>query len=150
MVGNRLRCDLGSRSKECDNTYGSQSLPPQDSSNDVNQSEARDHGAVVPDEAGYVYLDCRDVRTEDESSFGYVRVTPEKSIANLNKFYKWHDREAVVDLDYYSYGDVVKLSRRTLVFEFGRDKYQCVAVPADKMERIRLKLISDKELKQKI
>ena len=150
MVGNRLRCDLGSKSKECDNTYGSPSLPPQDSSIDVNQREARDHGTVVPDEAGYVYLDCRDGHTEDESSFGYVRVTPEKAIANLNKFYEWHDRKAVVDLDYYSYGGVVKLSRNTLVLEFGKNKYQCVSIPADKMEQIRLKLLSDKKSKHKI
>jgi len=150
MVGNRLRCDLGSKSKECKNTYGSPDLPPQDSSFDINQSESRDHSTVVPDEGGYVYLDCRDGRTEDESLFGYVRVTPEKAIANLNKFYKWHDREADVDLDYYSYGGVVKLSRSTLVLEFADDKYQCVAVPADEMERIRLKLISDKKSKQKI
>jgi hypothetical protein len=149
MVGNRLRCDLGSKSKECENTYGSPSLPSQDYSNDVNQSEPRDHGTVVPDEAGYVYLDCRDGRTEDESFFGYVRVTPEKAIANLNKFYKWRERKADVDLDYYSWGPV-KLSRSKLVLEYQGDKNQCVAVPADKMERIRLQLISDKKSKQKI
>jgi len=47
-------------------------------------------------------------------------------------------------------GGVVKLSRSTLVMEVRKRKYQCLSVPADKMEQIRLKLISDKKSKQRI
>ena len=101
MVGNRLRCDLGSRSADCNDASADSKSSPPDLPRGLQEENSRAQQTLESDGSCYVYLDCRDGRTEDESLFGYVRVTPEKAIANLNKFYEWHDREASVDLDYY-------------------------------------------------
>ena len=167
MVGNRLRCDLGSRSSECErapveNTLGGQAQPLDPSRNPSQGSE--NFSADVD----YVFLDCTEGRPIDSMSYGYIRVTPEESVAYLGqKFYEWIELQTDVDLDYYDVQAVFKINRSSLVMEV-RDwtfdpndlstglenpkyKYsQCEIVSGSKMEEIRLGLVEQKKSKQRI
>ena len=164
MVGNRLRCDLGSRSSECNNdstgTVHSSREPSSDPYRGLLENQE-----TSPSQEEYIYLNCTEGRSTYHLDYGYIRVTPEKSVADLDKFYEWNERPTSVDLDYYEVKGAFKISRSSLVMEarewntdldtmlFEPAKYKkvrCEPIQASEMEEIRLKLIADKKSKQRI
>ena len=146
MEGNRLRCDLGSRSAECNTPSPATSSDPSSS----NSSRAGTEAATSA--TNYLYLDCTEDRSTNDSAFSYIRVNPEKSLATLDRFYEWEDRPAVVDLDYYRVDPAFTISRSSLVLTtlFNKKEYQCELISAELMEETRMKLFLEKTSKQRI
>ena len=166
MVGNRLRCDLGSRSSECNNAPTGTASGSQEQSSDPYLElleDLEDEETAAP-KAEYAYLDCTNERPSPNVYYQYLRVTPDRSLASLNDFLEWSDRLTKVNLDYYVLSfQAARVNRSTLVLEFGEEdyltgtvswaasrKYQCALISAELMEEIRLKLLNDKKAKQRI
>ena len=139
MVGNRLRCDLGSRSKECDKR---KTTPPSQENNEVGNNPS---AATVTATSGSVGLRQSEIPTQFKNGIGLVCPTSKRTFFIL--FTTQKDEAAVAyfkdDMVKYWTADVgktptelqwssMRVNRQTLAFEYKSVSAQCAIFPQAK------------------